>query len=263
MDSALNNILQPGTMFEVVKPTKDTTFGVGTLGVISYIEGYGQEFPNVVYYKIVTMRRGKTGKDRIALNQISTPVFTPNCSNLKRILPDINNKYFVFIKPNYSLTGKSIFAFEDHQFLSWAYAYTRYLSKLYTLATKVDIWPQNSDHILNRIYRFETKFVKDQPDTIKTYTTQQFKEAAVSEIRYFESMLASCGIDYLYKVAQIKKEAIHVLIKNAKSIKLENVELFKRALKLIMGEIKTLENARAAREKTFIGAQKSAQRIFI
>jgi hypothetical protein len=241
-------ILQPGTMFKVTSPTKDSTFGVGTLGCISHVEGSDRTFPNVIYYNVVIIRRGKTGKARLELSQISTPVFTPECENSEYILPKTDCKGFVFVEYRHDLIGKSILKFEDQLFLAWAYAYTKYLSRLHSLTTKVQIWPHNEDHILNTIDRLQTKFVDDSQTTIETYTTTQFRKKAVVETRHFEAMLAGCGIDYLCRTMRIKKGAINTIVVHDKDIKLKDIKTAKHNLELAKNKLMKLENIAKARK---------------
>lgn len=242
------HILQPGTIFEVVSPTKSSTFGTGTLGIISHVEGSSIDFPNVIYYNAVIMRRGKTGKARLELNQISTPIFTLKCENIEYILPKVDCKSFVFINPKYDLIGESILKFENQLFLAWAYAYGKYLSRLHTLTTKIQIWPSNGDHVLNVINRLQNRFIDDHQAVIEACTTTQFRERTVAEVRHFETALAGCGIDYLYRIAYIEKCAMDTIILNAKNIKLKDIKTATHNLELIKNELTKFANIIKARK---------------
>lgn len=242
------NILQPGTMFKIIKPTKDSSFGVETLGFISHVEGSSKNFPNVIYYNVVIIRRGRTGKVRLELKQISTPIFTPKCKNIEYILPEIDYKNFVFIDPKYDLVGKSILKFKDQLFLGWVYAYEKYLYRLHTLTTKIRIWPDSGNHVLNTIDKLQNEFASDSQATVETYTTAEFRKIAINEIRHFETMLASCGIDYLCRVVYIEKCAMSAIVTNAKNIKLENIKTAIHNLELIINRLTKLKKISKTRK---------------
>ena len=96
-NSFLSNIVRPGIMFQVIKPTKDSIFGIGTTGFIGYVKGQDQDFPNVVFYEVIRTRRGKSGKARLESGEISTPIFFPKYKDLETVFPKIDRKHFIFI----------------------------------------------------------------------------------------------------------------------------------------------------------------------
>lgn len=254
---ALSNIVQTGTTFEVVAPTKNTTFGIGTKGVVSYVEGYDKDFKNVVYYKVIIMRRGKAGKKRIELKQISMPIFIPKCSNLKYILPKANHKHFVFADINRRFTEQNILEFDNHLFLAWTCAYGKYLYKLHSVIRKIKIWPKDKNHILNTINNIQRKFTDNQTDALNTYTSNKFRKLAITEIRLFEATLSGCVIDYLYKLANLEKNAISTIISNYKKIRIKDVSLYKQFLELtVKNKIDVFDKILKIRKREDIKLQK-------
>lgn len=246
---ALSNIVQTGTVFEVIAPTKSTTFSVGTKGVISYVEGYDKDFRNIVYYKVIIMRRGKGGKKRIELEQVLMPVFVPECSNLKCILPK-TNKQFMFVDMNKQFIEQNVFGFDDHLFLAWAYAYGKYLHKLHSMTGKYKIWPGDKNCVLNTINNIQEKFVDDQANALNVYASNKFRKLAITEIRLFEATLSRCVIDYLRKLANLEKNAISAIISNHKKIKINDISLYKQFLKsTVIDKIDVFKKALKVREE--------------
>ena len=223
----LSNIVRPGIMFQVIKPTKDNIFGPGTTGFITYVKGQDQDFPNVVFYKVIITRRGKGGKMRLESDEISIPIFLPKCRNLKSILPKIDRKHFVFIDVSLSLMPKNILEFDNHSFLGWALSWGCFLDKLHTRVRKVKWWPDDPSCTLNIIKTLSNRFMEDPSYTLENYTSQEFRTNVVTKIRHFESILSRCAIEYLYKTICIEQKAIISLRKNAEHLKLDMEQLKK------------------------------------
>lgn len=241
MDNAfLSNIVRPGIMFKVIKPTKDSVFGIGTTGFIGYVKGQDQDFPNVIFYKIIITRRGKSGKTRLEPGEISVPIFLPKCKNLETILPKVDRKYFVFIDTNQDLMPRNVFELDNHSFLGWASAWGCFLSKLHTRVKKIKVWPSDSTHILNIIRRLPNRFIDDPTNTLKNCTSQDFRTTTAMEIRFFESTLSRCAVEYLYRTTHIEHSAVVNLLNNTENLKLD-AEQLKKIKTSIANKLDTLE----------------------
>jgi hypothetical protein len=236
----LSNIVRPGIMFRVIKPTKDNVFGIGTTGFIGYVKGQDQDFPNVVFYEVIITRRGKSGKARLDPGEISTPIFFPKYKNLETVFPEIDRKHFIFIDTSTDLISKDILEFDNHQFLGWATSWGYFLNKLNTMVRKIKVWPNDLEHVLNIIRDLPHRFMEDPIYTLENYTSQKFRIAVVTEIRRFESALSRCAIKYLYKITCIEQKAIINLHKNAKDLKLDEEQL-KKVNTLITNKMTRLE----------------------
>lgn len=95
------NICNCGTSFKVDEVIKDKTFQPGSKGFLSYIMGPDCNCPNVVFYKVVTIRRGKGGKQRLNENMILVPIFNLPGVPLEFTIPsNVERKYFVNIDVN-------------------------------------------------------------------------------------------------------------------------------------------------------------------
>ncbi|MEA3296173.1 MAG: hypothetical protein U9Q27_03495 [Patescibacteria group bacterium] len=235
-----NNIVRPGIMFQVIKPTKDNIFRVGTIGFIKYVEGQDQNFPNIVFYKVIIIRRGKSGKFRLESNEISVPIFLPKHENIENIFSKVNHKHFLFINTSLNLMPKNILNFDNYSFLGWATSWGHFLNKLYTKVKGIEAWPHNKNHILNIITRLPNKFIETPEHTLKTFTTKQFRTKIIMEIRRFESVLSRCAIKYLYEITCIEQKALIYSFKNPDIFKLEKKQ-FEKINQSIKNKIAKLE----------------------
>lgn len=251
----LSNIVRPGTMFEVIKPTKDNIFGIGTVGFVGYVKGQDQDFPNVIFYKVVIIRRGKSGKARLEYGEISVPIFLPEYKNSKSIFPKINRKHFVFVNTSVDLMPKKISEFNNHSFLGWVTAWGCFLNKLHTTVKRIKIWPFDSDHTLNIIRELPNKFIENPAHVIKNYTSHAFKTTAVIEIRLFESTLSRCAMEYLCKTTYIEHNAIINLSDNIKDLKLDAKQL-EETRNFIVNKLDTLKTAIRLRKQKEIEQRK-------
>lgn len=243
-----SNIVRPGTMFRVVKPTKDSVFGIGTTGFIGYVKGQDQNFSNVVFYKVIIMRRGKGGKARLEPCEISVPIFLPESKSLKITFPKINRKYFVFIDTSLSLIPRSVLKFSNHLFLGWASSWGYFLNKLHTTVKRIKIWPNDSKHVLNTLLELPNKFAENPTYTLENYTAQEFRIKVVAEIRQFESILSGCAIDYLYKITCIEQKAFIDLLKNMESPESGEKKQLKEISNFITNKIVKLETSMQLRK---------------
>lgn len=205
-----SQIFTAGTKFIVTDATKDTTFGPGTTGFVSYVRGRDQHFSNVFYYRIVTTRRGKAGKSRIELNDISTPVFELEGENFIRMMPDEKRRYYVHIKP--MSVENNVMEFSHLDFLAYGFAYARWVRKLNTRAKHMNAWPDNPNDLLNTFVHMNNYFSEDL-DMAKTRYAREHnvREALINKIRIMESSLVKCSLSYMHKVANIETRAMAAL----------------------------------------------------
>ena len=57
-----NSLFITGQKFKVIEPTKDTAFGIGSLGFVSFLEKMDSSFMNVAQLQTTIIRKGKGGK---------------------------------------------------------------------------------------------------------------------------------------------------------------------------------------------------------
>lgn len=203
-----SQIFRVGTKFIVTENTKDSLFGPGTMGYISFVKGRDQDFSNVVYLKTVMIRRGKTGKERLDSSEISTPIF--ELDGIGNIMPDEARRYYVHISP-LPTDYMDVTEMQDIEFLGWMYANTLYINKLNTKAKYNSLWPGEYDNVLNKILRINEGYLEN-PESIKAeYNDAHYRAEIIDQIRSMESSLVRCAVAYLYRVANMEFNAAYDL----------------------------------------------------
>lgn len=200
----ISQIFNTGTKFIVTDDTKDSTFGPGTVGFVSYVKGHDQDYSNVVYINAAVIRRGKTGKKRIDFSEMSTPIFDFKDENLTKVMPEEKRRYYVHIEPVLPYEDR-IQKMSDIDFLGWAHSQARYVQKLSTRAKHVAVWPSDSGSILNRILNINENFSEDMDDSLTNAVT---REKFSRNIRMLESTLVKSALLYMCKVSELEKRAI-------------------------------------------------------
>lgn len=136
----INSILRPGTKFVVTPDSVDNCYGPGTTGFISFVKGRDNKFPNVVYYEVVIVRRGKTGKQRIEIGEISTPVFNiDQFPDAKVEMPEEKRKFYVNIEKS---DDACVTEMMPINFLGWVASQCQYLTKLNSRVKQPEVWPK-------------------------------------------------------------------------------------------------------------------------
>jgi hypothetical protein len=201
-----SNIFNTGTKFVVNQRTEDTAIGPGTTGFISYVMGRDRDYSNVVHIQAVVTKRGKAGKERIELCEMSTPIFDIEDDSMKKIMPEEKRKNYVHITPE-PRPGR-LFDLCDIDFLGWGYAYTKFLRQLSSKAKHINPWPGDGDHILNVLYNIQDYYSEDAQETKKRYTTPDKKIELIECVRKLESSLAVCSLLYKVKITQLEYIAV-------------------------------------------------------
>jgi hypothetical protein len=205
-----SQIFPTGTKFVVTDETKDTTFGPGTTGFVSYVKGRDQDFANVLHYRIVTIKRGKGGKERIELNDISTPVFELEGEKFHEMMPDAKRRYYVPISPE--PLPATVLEMSDLDFLAYGFAYARWVRKLNTRSKHVNAWPNSTEDLLNVFVRMDDYFTED-PDLAKErYAAEPVRDQITRRMRIMESTLVKCSLSYMTKIAEIETGAVHNIL---------------------------------------------------
>ncbi len=199
-----SQIFNTGTKFVVTDDTKDSTFGPGTTGFVSYVKGHDQDYSNVVYLNAVVLKRGKTGKKRLDNSELSTPIFDIKDGDISKVMPEEKRRYYVHIEPILPCED-TIQNMSEIDFLGWAHAQTMYIHKLSTRAKHISSWPRDSDHFLNRILSLNEYYSEDLGDEL---TSIAFREKFAKSIRMIESTLVKCALLYMIKVSDLERRAI-------------------------------------------------------
>ena len=206
-----SNILSTGNKFVATEKTADGTFRPGTTGIISYIKGIDTGCSNVVYLTAVILKRGKTGKSRIDLEQVSTPIFSFETMDSSGIMPDKKRKRYIFTEPA-PQTYRTIYEMEGLDFLGWALAWTLYLQKLSKCTKPFCIWPRKSGDIMNRMLNISSFWYENAEYAIEDFCSSKKREKFINRMRTLESTLVNCSLSYMIKVTESEVNAADYLI---------------------------------------------------
>lgn len=243
-----------GLPFIVTDTLKDTTFQPGTQGVLSYVMGPDYNNPNIVFQQVVTTRRGKTGKARMNINMILSPMFEVPGVEFEEMFPKTDDrKHFIEIDVDNQLSAPVMGVDDpvDNNFLSWLFArclFVRELDKavyppdhqiMKTLemggGKSVYIWPKDKLDVLKQFTGNIERWYNDgATDSIaEVYSNNTVKPQMLNQLRAIESALIIPRLEYQRKVNGIMIEALNYISKhiNNKAKKVENRTEINRSLK--------------------------------
>lgn len=234
-----SNILSTGNKFVVAKKTVDGTFRAGTTGIISYIEGIDTECANVVFLLAVILKRGKTGKQRIDLEKISTPIFNFKKMDSVSIMPNKERKRYIYTEPTHKIY-RNIHDMGNLEYLGWAFAWVLYLQKLSKCTKPFCIWPKKENHILNRMLKISSFWEENADYVIEDFCNKKKRESFTKNMRIIESTLSQCSLSYMVKVAESEVNASEYLIRHNKKAELCNTEVLNETYGSFMKKYKNL-----------------------
>ena len=220
--STLNSqIFQPGTKFIVTPDSKDNTYGPGTTGFVSYVEGRDRDYKNVVSFRAVIIRRGKGGKERLNIVKLSTPIFYFNNKKLReKLLPDELRSGYIHIEPvKVDPNLLSLASSTPMDYIGWALSYASYVKKLSSVAQRrntkggTTFWPKTSKHILNRIIDLQNDNFEGNPSEAKNYFASATEVLRfVEKVRVIESGMTAIALTSMQRIAEIEFNAAASII---------------------------------------------------
>ena len=192
-----------GEKFVVNQDVKDTTFSPGSTAFMSYMTEPDVDYQDVARIKVVVVRRGKGGMDRVNLNNLHVPIFRdPRMMEHENYLP-IGRKYYVHVDKE-RLSSANVLELDDIDFLGWACAKACYIYYLTTHFAKKNIpslWPQSNKNPVVVASRFTEYFESDPGATVKNFSeNKDFREHFIAQMRTLESAGAKSGILYHKRV---------------------------------------------------------------
>lgn len=217
--SLSSNILSTGNRFVVTEKTVDGTFRPGTTGIISYIKGIDTSCSNVVYLTAIVLKRGKTGKPRMDLEQVSTPIFNFEVKESSGMMPDKKRKRYIFTEPDIQ-KYRTIHEMGCLDFLGWALAWSLYLQKLSKCTKPFCIWPRKSSHIMNKMLNISSFWYENPEYTIEDFCSFLQREKFIKQMRILDSTLVNCSLSYMIKVTESEVNAADYLIQHNNKAKI-------------------------------------------
>jgi len=206
-----SNIFKSGTKFVVTERIQDSTFGPGTTGFISYVKGFDQDYKNVAFFECVVSKRGKAGKNRMDITQISTPIFLIEDEKMADLMPDNKRKYYVSIEEVESLS--SLLDIDEIDFIGVAFAKALFLHKLSGRANRISVWPKDNEDLLNKFLNMNVFFNEDPERIVKRYSKVEIREEFIKRLRILDATLFKCALLYSQQIMEIELEAIAALDK--------------------------------------------------
>jgi len=206
-----SQLFHHGSKFIVTGESEDSTYGPGTMGFISFVKGFDQDFPNVAYLVVSVVRRGKGGKLRVERAEISTPIFEFDNAALKENMPDEKRRFYVHIEGQQNLTNVNDMLSVD--FIGWAFAIAMFVNKLSQCSKHFKPWPNSSAHVLNKALNAADIWAESEEHAVEVLSDPDFRNSFVREARIMESTLVKSSLGYMAKVAGLEEAAATHLLK--------------------------------------------------
>lgn len=212
-----SNILSTGNKFTVNDKISEGILGIGTTGIIGYVEGVDVECANIVYLRTVILKRGKQGKSRLDVELISIPIF--NFDTITTI-PNEKKRHHVNIEPC-SSPLYTIYDMIDLDYLGWALSWASYLNQLSRYTKPFSIWPIKNKNIMNKMLNAPEYWKEDPIHLSDAYSDFNAREKFIKQMRIMELTLTPCSLSYMLKIAKIEVQAVKYLITHNKTKKNE------------------------------------------
>lgn len=223
VDTLNSSIVVAGTRFVVNDRTEDSTIAPGSTGFISYIRGRDDDYHNVAYLRTIITRRGKNGKHRIDMVDLSTPIFDiAGDAEVSRIMPEEKRKYYVHINVPNETIKEDVLEYSDIDYLAWGCAYASYVQTLCQKATHINPWPTKGNDLLNVISNIMSIY-SENPEAALIKAAIEERETFIQRLRMVELAVADCAIQYMTRIAKIEETAIKEIKTYCKNIGTTNI----------------------------------------
>jgi len=204
-----SNILRPGEKFIITDKSTDGRFLPGSTGFISFVKGVDQQFANVVHFSVVMTKKGKSGKERIEMADMSTPIFEPSLPEGELTIPGPDRRYFTRMEHIINNVD-SVRKMTTYDFMGWALARTKFIHKLSSKATFLKVGLQPSA-VFNNIVELPHTFSENPTATKEYYARNDIIDELVTVLNKTESKLAKCSVGYMHQTATLELNAIRGL----------------------------------------------------
>jgi len=203
-----SNILRPGEKFIITDKSTDGKFLPGSTGFISFVKGFDQQFINVAHFMVVMTKKGKTGKERIEMGDLSAPIFEVDLPDDKFTMPGPDRKFFTRIEHITNNTD-NVKEMDIYDLMGWVFSRTRFLHKLHSKTQYIKVWPNSN--ALATAMELPSHFSDNASRTTEYYTRPDVIDELVTVLGKTEARMAKCSIDYMHKTASLELEAIRNL----------------------------------------------------
>jgi len=220
-----NHLYLTGTRFIVMPDVKGNLLTPSSIGFMSYMIETDFDYQNVANIRVVIIRRGKGGQNRINVNDMSIPIFTSgDMLKHENYLP-VERRTYSHIE-SIPFDEVDLLDISPLDFLGWACAYATYLRHLalnlsYPRGVSTRLWPDGQhSNILEDIYLLSQRFEESPKAFLKEYGAGGYRTAFISKARELESTLIKCAASY-------RKSVVDAILNSAHFLKYTNEEYYK------------------------------------
>ena len=203
-------LFEAGAKFVISENIKDSTFGPGTVGFVSYIDGLDDSYQNLAKITAAIIRRGKTGKERLDINHLFVPIFYFDNENFAKLMPKDTRKYYVHPERDLSL-AYPLMDMPDLDFVGWAAAMAIRLKKMND-SCRHKKWPEEKANPLNTVRRALDHFSEDPPEYLIKLANPDFRAAFVDECRQKSSAMIRVHLDFDIRKLDVEVNAAEFLL---------------------------------------------------
>jgi len=203
-----SNLVVPGTKLLVTADTKYSSIPPHSSIYMSYLHSFDKHRPNYPTVDITVIRRGKRGKQRIENQVVHTLTFFTEKEEkiVSGIFGTGHNINYIRAVTSYS----NISNMNGIEFLGWASAYVRYLSKVHHNCDGAISWPASKQNPLNIcLHTVPLRFHEKPEETLELFgNNQEFRNLFMESARNFEASMFRSALTYRYGVAECELLAI-------------------------------------------------------
>jgi hypothetical protein len=204
-----SQIFEPGTPFVVSDDTEDKVVPAGSTGFISHVKGSDRTHHNVVFLSVVLTRIGKSGKDRVTVKDISTPIYELKGKAVKSCMPSEQRRQYVHIDkvaPEFPVLNRMA----PLDFMAWACAKMELTKKIKDANRFSLSWERAKGPIRDHLTHV-TNLYDDNPKETTNFFTLHF-DSILNALRILEAGTAIAYKRYIDRTLAIQINALGFLL---------------------------------------------------
>jgi hypothetical protein len=193
-----SKIFAPGSKITVT-PDLRGAVQPGSIAFVAFFRRGHKEWVHGTVIKIIIIRRGKGGQNRIESRSIVVPTFFIDGD--EKFMASIPTGWKELMNIELVPVPRSLVASSSMDFLGWACAYTNFLydaSKQYNMT---HAWPADPDDPVNICLRLESHFESKPQAILAKAKDRELRADLVIGIRALEARLSGAVLGYMSKVS--------------------------------------------------------------
>jgi hypothetical protein len=206
---------EPGSSFIINGFVKDSSYGIGSKGYVSFITYTHETYQNIAKIVAMMIRRGKGGKPRLEKMELCVPIFVyfENEENFRKIMPnvsDMRNYSSIEIEETHN-EPTDLLSVPTIEFIGWSSAVITALNHAASKA-KYGTWPEDQAHPLNRFRRLPEVYSDDYARFDEVYENKNNRAFVIEQIRQVDASLFKIKMGYRLKMLDIIMNAAEFLV---------------------------------------------------